>query len=129
MIFARPSSGRAIVRELRERGRMLIYIDEFVRDRVNAPAFGRPLKPEGNIAYVVRLAKITGAAIVPAYCIRLNDTARFKVTFLPPVTLADSGDATADLMANIATLNSIIEPIIRAHLNQWYFALDFEFNK
>jgi lauroyl/myristoyl acyltransferase len=61
MIFARPTKGRAIVCELQERGPMVIYIDKFIRNRVNAPAFGRPLKPEGNIAYVVRLAEMTGA--------------------------------------------------------------------
>lgn len=128
MIHATPTSGRAIIRELKERGPMVIYIDDFSRGRVHAPAFGRPLHPEGNIAYIVRLAKITGAAIVPAYCTRLNDEARFKVTFLPPVSLVDTGDADADLTANVMMLNTMIEPIIRAHLDQWFYALEFEFD-
>jgi KDO2-lipid IV(A) lauroyltransferase len=127
MIHATSNSGRAIVRELRERP-VVIYIDDFARGRVHAPAFGRPLKPEGNIAYVVRLAKITGAAIVPAYCLRLNDEPRFKVTFLPAVALVDTGDPEGDLMANIVKLNALIEPIIRANLDQWFYALDFEFD-
>ena len=128
MIHATPTSGRAIIRELRERGPMVIYIDDFARGRVHAPAFGRPLQAEGNIAYVVRLAKITGAAIVPAYCLRIGDEARFKVTVLPAVELVDTGDADADLMANVLKLNALIEPIIRANLDQWFYALEFEFD-
>jgi KDO2-lipid IV(A) lauroyltransferase len=129
IIYAHPTSGRAIVRELRERGPMVIYIDEFIRGRVQAPAFGRPLKAGANIAYVARLAKMTRAAIVPTYCVRIDESCRFKVTFLSPVELVDSGDAAADLKTNVATLNGIIEPIIRAHLDQWFYVLDFEFDK
>jgi KDO2-lipid IV(A) lauroyltransferase len=129
MIFAHATAGMAIVRELRERGPMVIYIDEHIRGRVGAPAFGRPLVPKGNIAYVFRLAKLTGAAIVPVYCIRQNNKARFKMTIMPPVTLVETGDEKVDLMHNIAELNSIAEPIVQAHLDQWYYALTFNFDK
>ena len=126
-INAHAGSGKAIIREARERV-MCIYIDEFIRGRVYAPAFGRPIKPEGNIAYVVRLAKILDCPIIPYYCTRLNDTAQFKVTILPPFQPVYTADAEADLMTNITALNSMIEPIIRAHLDQWFYVLDFEFD-
>ena len=128
MIHATPTSGRAIVRELMERGPMVIYIDDYARGRVHAPAFGRPLKVEGNIAYVPRLAKITGAAVIPVYCQRQGDQARFKITFLPEVAMTETGDAAADLTANVTKLNALIEPIIRANLDQWYYGLDFDFD-
>jgi lauroyl/myristoyl acyltransferase len=37
------------------------------------------------------------------------------------------GRGEADLMRNIGAINAVIEPIVRQHLDQWYFVLDFEF--
>jgi KDO2-lipid IV(A) lauroyltransferase len=104
----------------------LIYVDELFRGRVSAPAFGRALKPEGNIAHVARLARLTGAAVIPVYCVRLNDRARFKVTYLPPINLVRSESKLGDLEANIAEIDRTFAPVIKAHLDQWYYALDFE---
>ncbi len=128
LIPAGPNSARAAVQILNKRNeRFAIWIDEFIRGRVNAPAFARPLRAEGNIAYAVRLATMTDALIIPIYCVRLGDAARFKVTILPPVELIQTGKKDNDLLQNIGRLNAIITPIIRDHLDQWYFALDFEF--
>jgi Kdo2-lipid IVA lauroyltransferase/acyltransferase len=128
-VAAGPHSAREAVRELRARhGPFIIYIDEFVRGRVQAPAFGRPLRMDANIAYAVRLAALTGAVVIPAYCLRIDDTAWFKVQFLPPIPLADSGDRDADIAENMRRLDAAIAPVIMAHLDQWYFALDFEFD-
>jgi KDO2-lipid IV(A) lauroyltransferase len=122
-----PAAMRAAIAELRARkGPFVVFIDECIGDHVYAPAFGRPLKAAGNIAYVARLAVRTGAEIIPAYCVRLGDGARFKVTFLPPVPLVRRR-GEAELMSNIAAINAVIEPVVREHLDQWYFALDFEF--
>jgi KDO2-lipid IV(A) lauroyltransferase len=120
-----PAAMRAAIKALTERtGPFVMFIDEYIRGHVFAPAFGRPLKPEGNIAYVARLARLTGAEIILAYCQRLNDSAYFKVTFLPPVDIARDGNRDSDLMENIARINSVIEPIVRANLDQWYYMLD-----
>jgi KDO2-lipid IV(A) lauroyltransferase len=129
MIMASPTSGRAILRELKERGPMVLYLDDFARGKVHAPAFGRPLKPEGNIAYVFRLAKLSGAQIVPVYCVRQGDACRFTVNFLPAVEVIDTGDADADLAANVARMNATIEPIVRDHLDQWFYVLDLELQR
>jgi KDO2-lipid IV(A) lauroyltransferase len=123
-----PAAMRAAIAELKAKtGPFVVYVDEYINDHVYAPAFGRKLKPEGNIAFVARLAVRTGAEIIPAYCLRLDDSARFKVTFLPPVPLV-RGRSEAELMTNIAAINAVIEPIVREHLDQWYFGLDFEFD-
>jgi KDO2-lipid IV(A) lauroyltransferase len=120
-----PGAMRAAIKALTERaGPFVIFIDEYVRGHVFAPAFGRPLKPEGNIAYVARLARMTGAEIIPAYSERLNDSAYFKVTFLPPVNIARGSNRDADLMENVVRINSVIEPIVMANLDQWYYLLD-----
>jgi lauroyl/myristoyl acyltransferase len=120
-------SGFAIAKVLRSGKNVLLYIDELARGRVWAPSFGRPLRKQGNIAYGVRLAKMTNALIVPAYGVRIGEQARFEMTILPPMELIDSGNEDADLMTNIARLDAVIDPIIRANLDQWFFGLDFEF--
>jgi KDO2-lipid IV(A) lauroyltransferase len=126
---ARPIAARVARRSLIEkRGPFIIFIDEFYRNRVHAPAFGRPLRPIGNIANVARLAMMTGAVIIPAYCRREGDAARFTITYLPPVELATGGDADIDLMTNIGRIDATIEPIVTAHLDQWFYALEFKFD-
>jgi Kdo2-lipid IVA lauroyltransferase/acyltransferase len=127
--FFGPGVLQTALNELRERGGpFVIYVDEFIRGRVQAPAFGRPLRVEGNIGYAVRLAAMTNAALIPAYCVRLNDSAHFKLRFLPPIDLLQTGNRKADAVANIERLNAVIEPIVLEHLDQWYFLLDIEFD-
>jgi Kdo2-lipid IVA lauroyltransferase/acyltransferase len=122
-----PGAMRAAIRDLtRNEGVFVVFVDEEVRGRVHAPDFGRQPRADGNMAYVARLAVKTGAEIIPAYCVRRNDSAHFQVHFLPPVPLARTG-APGELMDNMAAINAVIEPIIRAHLDQWFYALDFEF--
>ncbi|MBV9971121.1 MAG: lysophospholipid acyltransferase family protein [Xanthobacteraceae bacterium] len=128
-VSAGPHSAREAIRELRSRrGPFIVYIDEFIRGRVQAPSFGRALRGDANIAYAVRLAALTGAAVIPAYCLRVEDSARFEVKFLPPLALIDTGDRSADLAENMKRLDAAIAPVIQANLDQWYFALDFEFD-
>ena len=126
MVHATNSSGRAIVDEIVHRGPLVIYIDDHARGRVHAPAFGRPLRATGNIAYVPRLARMTGASVLLAYCIRQGDAARFKMSMSPPIPLKTDGEAKSDLRHNIELLNDLIEPIIAAHADQWFYALDLD---
>jgi KDO2-lipid IV(A) lauroyltransferase len=129
LIPAGPGAMRAAVTALHaKKGPFVMFIDECIDDHVYAPAFGRRLTAEGNIAYAARLAVLTGAEIIPAYSVRLGDRAQFKVTFLPPVALG-RGRRDADVLANVAAINAVIEPVVRRHLDQWYFALDFEFDR
>lgn len=123
-----PSSGRDVLRALQDwGGPFVIFVDEFARDRVQAPAFGRPLRADNNIGYIVRIAAMCDAVVIPTYCVRVGKGARFKVTALPPLDMVRSGDRKADIIENIARLDAIIDPIIRAHLDQWYCVLDFDF--
>jgi Kdo2-lipid IVA lauroyltransferase/acyltransferase len=124
---AGPHSLRAALRELKSRkGPFIIYVDEFMRGRVQAPLFGRALRTDSNLCYAVRLAAMTNAALIPAYSLRMNDSARFKVQFLPPLELIQSGDREADVAENARQLDAILAPIVREHLDQWYFALDLD---
>jgi KDO2-lipid IV(A) lauroyltransferase len=116
---------RRAVRALRQGPGLALFIDELTEGRVQAPAFGRPIKAEGNISYAVRLAQMTDAVIIPGYCRRLNDSAHFHYTFLPPIAFAQGGSKEEDLLANVAALNAAIEPVIRDNLDQWFYGLDY----
>jgi Kdo2-lipid IVA lauroyltransferase/acyltransferase len=128
-VAAGASAARAVLRALEEwGGPFVIFVDELIRNRVQGPAFGRPLRTDGNMAYIVRLAAMCDAVVIPIYCLRIGGGAQFKVTAMPALEMARSGDRRADVTANVARLNAAIEPIIRAHLDQWYYLLDFEFD-
>jgi Kdo2-lipid IVA lauroyltransferase/acyltransferase len=127
VLFTGPEAMRASLRELKTRkGPFVIFVDECIGDHVFAPAFGRSLPPEGNIAYTARLARMTGAAVIPAFCVRLGDRAQFKVIIRPPVEIDRSDDKEQDLLTNLGRINAVIEPIIKQHLDQWYFLLDLD---
>jgi KDO2-lipid IV(A) lauroyltransferase len=125
----RPAMRAAIAALTEKKGPFVIFIDECIDEHVFAPAFGRPQKVEGNIANVAWLAWMTGAEILPTYCVRLDDSARFKISILPPVELKRGGDRRRDLLTNISRINAIIEPVVRAHLDQWYYALDLDLDQ
>lgn len=120
LVSAGPHAMRAAVRILNDMtGQFGIFIDEVFGGRQSAPAFGQPLRAEGNIAFAARLAWITGAEVIPAYCLRIGDQARFKMTFRPPVELVRDGDRHSALITNIGRINAVIEAIVLAHLDQW----------
>ena len=127
-ILLRPgiAATRAAHRHLAQaRGVLLIYGDDERRGYVNAPLFGREVRPRANILNVVRFAWASGATVIPAYALRLGG-ARFRVTYLPPVALAPPGnDHAAALAENVARLDRMMTPLVRAHLDQWYMLLDY----
>jgi KDO2-lipid IV(A) lauroyltransferase len=108
------------LRVLEERSAALVYyVDEDWGGRVQAPALGRPIRMEGNIMRVVRLARRSGAAVVPALGLRLGDAARYRVTFLPEVRFAGV-EGRQGIRDDIAALDAAIAPLVRAHPEQWF---------
>jgi lauroyl/myristoyl acyltransferase len=115
-----PRAMRAAVRTLNQKtGQFGIFIDEVFGGRQSAPAFGRPLRADGNIAFAARLAWLTNAEVIPAYCLRIGDQARFRMIFRPPVELVRDGDRDLALLANVGRINAVVEAIVRPHLDQW----------
>jgi KDO2-lipid IV(A) lauroyltransferase len=110
-----------VLRDARET--LYMSIDEITEGRVMAPLLGRAPgpgpNPSGNLVQAVRLARLTGAAIVPGYAIRAPG-ARFAATILPPIEVARSKDAADDIAAGVAALDAAITPPILAHLDQWF---------
>jgi KDO2-lipid IV(A) lauroyltransferase len=102
---------------------LLFWMDDYVRGRVNGPSLGRGPRRAGNIPLAVRLARLSGCAVVPAFVERLPN-ARFRTVFLPPVTLpTPTGDRAAGLAAGAAALDAALDPIVRARLEQWFFTI------
>jgi KDO2-lipid IV(A) lauroyltransferase len=128
MIYPDRAGGREAYRAVvRDKEIFIFYVDEIFRGRVSAPEFGRGAKIKGNISNTVRLARLTDADIIVAYCTRHGDHPRFTVTFTPPLDQVRTADEQTDLAANVAALDRAIAPIVKDHLDQWYYALDFDF--
>ena len=69
----------------------------------------------------MRLARLSGCALVPGF-VEWLPGARFRTVFLPPVALpAPAGDRAADLASGAAALDAVLDPIVRARLEQWFF--------
>ena len=117
------ATARELHRTLMAGGMVGIFADEYIRGRVNAPLFGREPLRRSNIAMTARLALATGASVVPAYALRVGG-ARFRVTFCPPLTL----DREADPLRAALALDAAIEPLVRAHLDQWYYLDNLRLN-
>jgi KDO2-lipid IV(A) lauroyltransferase len=122
------STRRAYQALVVERASLLMFVDELVDGRVNAPSFGRTARTRGNLANVVRLALASDAVVIPAYVER-QGRARFRVVFEPPVALTREGDAETVLRTNMARLDALIAPIVLARLDQWFMLHDFRFDR
>lgn len=111
----------AACRELQNGGTVSIFCDEARNGVSMAPLFGRRPHSGGNLATAAWLARKAKCRLVVVNCRRLHKS-RFLIDAtdyceLPPTTLAGEKRALAD----VAFLNAIIEPLILANLDQWYF--------
>ncbi|SDG73260.1 lysophospholipid acyltransferase family protein [Bosea robiniae] len=105
---------------LKGNGVLALFPDEKRGGTMMAPLFGRPPHAKGNLALAAKLARRTGAQLVVVYCERLEGV-RFRLHFEGPFHM-DAGPS--DPLADVAFLNSRIEPAILRHLDQWYYLDD-----
>ena len=121
------STRRAHAALVEERATLLMFVDELVGGRINAPAFGRPPRLRGNLANVARLARASAAVVIPAHVER-RGACRFHVVFDAPVEAIGAGTGAAALQADVEALDAVIAPIVLAHLDQWFMLHDFRFD-
>ncbi|KQY02051.1 hypothetical protein ASD36_18245 [Rhizobium sp. Root1334] len=105
---------------LKDGGAISVFCDEGFAGKIRGPFFGRPPHLEGNLAVVARLARLTGATICPCYAIR-RDGSSFDAFALESINLPPENRPGERLMDDVLLINSVIEPVVRAHLDQWYF--------
>jgi KDO2-lipid IV(A) lauroyltransferase len=120
MLRPGPGSIRAALGILRDGNPVTMYCDEVHQGRVMAPLFDRSPHVNGNLAIAVRIARLSGARLVTMHVRRLPGV-RFEISLGSPITLEPETVPGERLLDDVAMLNGVIEPIIRANLDQWYF--------
>ncbi|MCG3172788.1 MAG: Lipid A biosynthesis lauroyltransferase [Myxococcota bacterium] len=85
------------------------------RDGVITPFFGRPAATSSGLA---RLAWMTGAPVLPAYCL-YEAPGRYRAVVMPALQLVESQDRARFVAANTALFAQVIESIVRQHPDQW----------
>jgi KDO2-lipid IV(A) lauroyltransferase len=98
---------------------LLIYADDLVDMKVQAPRFGRDFEPRGNLVKIVHLAMLFRAVVIPAYVIRVRG-AIFQVHFGEGIYLDGDAMDGAARWRNYAMLDRQIEDIVRQYLSSWY---------
>lgn len=107
---------RALVRALRER-RVIWYPpdqDYGRRHSVFAPFFGIPA---ATITITSRLARLTGAAVIPVYGMARVAGDGYTIRLHPPLQDFPSGDDQLDA----TRLNALLEAEVRRHPEQYYW--------
>lgn len=113
-IIARNDGVKPIVRAMRD-GLPLYYLPDMdfgLRDSVFVPFFG---VNAATITGVSRLAKLTGAAVVPVIATQRPEGAGYDVRFYPPFDNFPSGDDVADARR----VNAFIEERVRENRPQY----------
>ncbi len=112
------SKGAASVRQLLtllKRGRTVtLGVDQNSGD-LFVPFFG---VPAGTVAGPALLARMTGAPLLPAFCVRDPD-GRYRMIFLPPIEVANTDDRDADTARTMGAINDAVESVIRRFPTQW----------
>jgi KDO2-lipid IV(A) lauroyltransferase len=124
-----PRGARHAYRALTDRRCLfLTWVDEAINGSIRAPAFGRPMCCHGNLAGMIRLARATGAQLIPAFVERQRG-ARFHTTFGPPIELIRAEDEKTALVANLLRLDQLISSIILPRLEYWRMLPTFRFDR
>ena len=96
-------------------GRIGMLVDQKLNDGIAVPFFGREaMTAPATAQFALRYR----CPLIPVRLERL-DGANFRLTFLPPLELPDSGDHQADVMALMVRINAIFEEWIRERPEQW----------
>lgn len=68
---------------------------------------------------IARVALHTDASVIPAFTIWDPVLRKYRVHFDPPLTLVRTDNAEADLVANTAMFNNVLEQYVRKYPDQW----------
>lgn len=89
---------------------------DFDNTGIPAPFFGRTAYfPRGPF----RVAMATGAAVLPAFIVRVPD-GRYRAVIEEPLEIDRGGDRDAALRGNIDRYIAVLERYVKAYPEQWY---------
>ncbi len=83
---------------------------------VFVPFFGVPACTASGVA---RVARKTGAAVLPGFLLWHKDEGKYVLHFLPELALTQTGDEEADVLENTARCTAAIEAVIHQYPEQW----------
>ena len=114
------NSARAVLRVLGEGGTLGILADQntSVEEGVFVDFFGIPACATTGLA---RVARHTGAAVLPGFLHWDSVSRKYILQFEPPILFQRTEDEEADIRANTALCAKIIEKYIRAYPEQWFW--------
>ncbi len=120
-VIARGQAARETLRALQRGEAVGILLDIDMKENgIFVNFLGRPASTSpGPAAFALR----TGAAVVPAFDLRLPDGTHLGKV-LEPVELVNTGDREEDLKENTARFNRLIEAQVRSHPEQWIWLPD-----
>jgi Kdo2-lipid IVA lauroyltransferase/acyltransferase len=113
------NSARAMLRVLHDGGTVGVLADQNtdVDEGVFVDFFGIPAATTTGL---VRMARHTGATVVPAFLFWDETMRKYRLRFEPSVAMRSTGgDEAGDVRENAARCNKAIEDYIRAHPDQW----------
>lgn len=115
-VIDRKGGLRRIMRALNANQAVAVLIDQHIltADAVKVDFLGRAAATTSAVAV---LAMRTGAAVIPAFSLPLND-GRYRLIYEPPLTLPDpqDPDAVRDLTQRCT---KVLEKYVRAHPERW----------
>jgi KDO2-lipid IV(A) lauroyltransferase len=113
-------SARAVLRVLRGGGTVGILADQNTTpaEAVFADFFGIPAATTAGLA---RIARRTGAAVVPVHSYWDPALGKYRVRYEPALDLAQSTDEEADVLAHTERFNRTLEGFIRRFPDQWFW--------
>ena len=116
IVIDRKGGLRRIRRALDANQAVAVLIDQHIltADAVKVDFLGRPAATTSAVAV---LAMRTGAAVIPAFSLPLND-GRYRLIYEPPIPLPHEGspDAVRDLTQRCT---KVLEKYVRAHPERW----------
>jgi len=111
-------SARTVLRILREGGVIGVLADQNAvpAEAIFADFFGIPAATTSGIA---RLARRTGAAVVPVYSYWDPRISKYRLRYEPALELTSTDDEQGDIRNYSARFNQVIEDYVRRFPDQW----------
>lgn len=116
--FAKDDFARGLLSAMRAGETVGLLMDQNMTppQGVFVPFFGVPACTASGIA---RMALHTDASVIPAFTIWDPVLRKYRVHFDPPLTLVRTDNAEADVVANTAMFNTVLEQYVRKYPDQW----------
>lgn len=116
-VISKKDSARTILKVLDASGSVGFLLDQntLPQEGVFAEFFGLPASTSSGVAL---LALRKDAIVLPGYLSPLQ-RGRYKIKFLPPLSLIRTGDTVQDVNANTLLFNRVLESIVREQPDSW----------